>query len=148
MISLDYAAGYFDGEGTILVHLAKTKRKSGVRLYPKYIAALHTGDKQVLQLLYDRFGGYFSPDLHKGTTNVIMSRLAWENKKALEVMNQLTLIGKEPQRLVFLEALEKHLLLPKDAYEERVALAETTKAELQQLKRHNFHSEKYAKVIK
>jgi len=133
--TIAYISGYFDGEGTILVYVPKVGAKSRGN---KFIAALHTGDVSVLKAAHDYFGGYYTVLNRHSTTNVKMVRLAWENKKAYEVLSKLELVSKRPQQEFFLEQWQ---LYEKAPNAEKRAIAESAKLGLQQLKRWNFHHE-------
>ena len=133
--TLAYISGYFDGEGTIFVYVPKVGAKSrGV----KFTAALHTGDITVLKAAHDFFGGYYTELKRENTVNVKMVRLAWENKKAYEVLSKLELVSKRPQQELFLEQWQLYEKAPNI---EKRAIAESVKLSLQQLKRWNFHHE-------
>jgi len=51
MVSLEYLAGYFDGEGCVTVSAHSSRRAAGLRVQ------IQSGDKEVLDEFVARFGG-------------------------------------------------------------------------------------------
>lgn len=92
MISLEYLAGYFDGEGCVSFTKAGTK-------YPSLRIAVATADLEVLQEFFKRFGGSLSKEKQSGRRRQMYRWYVCGGSRAQEILKELLpfLVAKRPQ---------------------------------------------------
>jgi len=91
MASLEYLAGYFDGEGCVCVSAGSHGAKS---LY--LLITIQTGDPEIVQLFAEQFGGTCKAIANKPNASRQQYRWAIYGVKAQNALRQLLpfLIGK------------------------------------------------------
>lgn len=76
LLSAEYAAGLFDGEGCFSIIRSQGRYHRGARdFYYQCRAAVHMTDQDVLKALHRTFGGVFV--LHRGPTDRHAASYAW-----------------------------------------------------------------------
>ena len=108
MISAEYLAGFFDGEGTFIV--AQTLKKSTGKFYPHHTVMLSQSGEDGLALLAEiqkEYGGQLYQHLkigeHKATKNAY--KLYWRKLEAIALIPQLI-----PHLILKRKAAEKMMM--------------------------------------
>lgn len=105
MLSNEYIAGLFDGEGC--VHIARTKRGYGIYYYIH--VSIANSDKNVLELVQQQFGGRISANIAQTNWPV----WKWEAQvdqalPFLQTITPLTIIKRDQMELALEFAVQCH----------------------------------------